>query len=780
MNDITKLYNSGDVFEVRVLGATVPGWRTPHIESGYFAADNHAAIETAFKKIDQYVGVYATINPVNKDLLARANNRFISIRQRNMSTSDSDIVRRRWLFLDIDPERPSGISATDLEKSTAYEMVTQLKSILTDKGWSEPIVIDSGNGYYLLYRIDEPVEDDGLVKRCLQSCAQLISIDGVHVDTAVHNAARIARIPGTWNRKGENMEDRPHRLAKIVSIPDTIELVNTELLTILAGDIPKPAPKHVYIERPDEPIKPGDLYNQFADVRDILEKHGWEQIGSMNGNENWRRPNKTSQGHSATWNGEVFYVFSSAAEPFEANKGYSPFAVYSLLEHNGDFKEASRALRNDGYGAQYHIETYPDVDISEFLEEISRKNSRLEEFPEHLLNPPGFMGEVIKFNNETAHKKQPILALAGALALQAILCSRKVKTKYDMYPNIMICGIAPSGSGKDHARALNRQILIESNQFHLHAEGCKSGSALANALVVQPAILFQLDEYGRFLKASRNPERNPYAYEIVSKLLILYSSSGKVWETDRYASEEKGGKIVTNPHVVVYGTTVPKSLYEGLTEESVTDGFLARTLIFDVDEHNPLRRIVESKSIPESILARAKWWGEFNPGGGNLSPDEHIIPITSDALHYMRKFPEIEAERMADMEDNPLSTLWTRTAENANKLALLYSVSADAENPVIDMAAAKWGYDLAEFLTQRMIILIGENVATTRFHAEVLMVERAIRKAGGKIDRSTLMRRVRMRSRDLDTVIDYAIQAHIIDIEMIKTGGRERTYYVLI
>ena len=65
-------------------------------------------------------GVYVTLNPVNRLLLARANNKVIEA-QRKASTADEDITRRRWLFIDLDAVRPSGISSTDAEHQVALD-----------------------------------------------------------------------------------------------------------------------------------------------------------------------------------------------------------------------------------------------------------------------------------------------------------------------------------------------------------------------------------------------------------------------------------------------------------------------------------------------------------------------------------------------------------------------------------------------------------------------------------------------------------------------------------
>jgi hypothetical protein len=98
-------------------------------------------------------------------------------------------------------------------------------------------------------------------------------------------------------------------------------------------------------------VRPGDDFNARGDVREVLRTHCWRQVrtGDAGGNEHWCRPGK-EHGTSATLKDGVFYVFSSNAPPFEPQQGYAPFAVYALLEHDGDWSAAASALRAKGYG----------------------------------------------------------------------------------------------------------------------------------------------------------------------------------------------------------------------------------------------------------------------------------------------------------------------------------------------------------------------------------------------------------------------------------------------
>lgn len=145
-------------------------------------------------------------------------------------------------------------------------------------------------------------------------------------------------------------------------------------------------------------VRPGDDFGARGDIREILTAHGWT-LAKSGDNEYWRRPGKTA-GWSATLKDRVFYVFSSNAAPFEPNKAYSPFAVYTWLEHNGDFTAAAAKLRDLGYGAPL---TSPsgDVDLSAFevvSDEVADKTPQLQDpglLPERLLYIPGFVGEVM-------------------------------------------------------------------------------------------------------------------------------------------------------------------------------------------------------------------------------------------------------------------------------------------------------------------------------------------------------------------------------------------------
>ncbi|MBM3758329.1 MAG: hypothetical protein FJW38_30680 [Acidobacteria bacterium] len=212
------LAEPNQVVELRLLQTQAKGRQLPAIMSGFF--DDFAALAQAVETYSPDAkGTYITLNPVNAALLARAANRIRVVGKDDALTGDGDVTARRWLPIDLDPTRPSGISATDEEHDVAIERAHQIREYLRHEGWPDPILADSGNGSHLLYRVDLRPEDGQAVKHCLQALAFRFDDHRVKVDQSVFNPARIWKLYGTLSRKGDDSPERPHRLAKILEVP---------------------------------------------------------------------------------------------------------------------------------------------------------------------------------------------------------------------------------------------------------------------------------------------------------------------------------------------------------------------------------------------------------------------------------------------------------------------------------------------------------------------------------------------------------------------------------
>lgn len=269
-----RFYHSpDDCFEIRAIGSN-NGRRI--IDAGFF--DDQAAAVGAVEKLvsaKRHEGIYITINPVDPALLGRANNRML---QSLAGTQDSNVKVLRRLLVDIDPERPSGISSTDPEHDFAIEHARHIGSLLLAEGWPEPLRGDSGNGAHLVYRLPELAntpENVDLLKRVLQGLNRRFSVskDGVtlKIDEKVFNPSRISKIYGTLARKGQPLKDRPHRCAQILSETFPEGQVTIEQLQAAAAEQPQPNPAQNNSQNSGA---------QRLDVPAYLEKYGIEMAGT--------------------------------------------------------------------------------------------------------------------------------------------------------------------------------------------------------------------------------------------------------------------------------------------------------------------------------------------------------------------------------------------------------------------------------------------------------------------------------------------------------------------
>ncbi|OPY55790.1 MAG: hypothetical protein A4E55_02378 [Pelotomaculum sp. PtaU1.Bin035] len=263
----------GDVVEVRVFK------NGKSYASGYF--DNRKELIRSVKRrfVDdkEFSGIYITMNPVVPALLARGKNKIRAYPEK--TTSDDEVASCRYLMIDIDAVRPAQISSSDAEKMSAKKLAVEIMKFLSGLGWGEPIFCDTGNGYQIFYRVDLPNNKASvaLLARILKALDLRFSNEKAQVDTSTYNPSRLTRLFGTYNRKGESTDDRPHRLSRLVSCPKRLKKVPAEKLEEVAA-------MGMEVENPRK--KKVDIKAQPFDLEAWMVKHGieWKTKGTWKGN----------------------------------------------------------------------------------------------------------------------------------------------------------------------------------------------------------------------------------------------------------------------------------------------------------------------------------------------------------------------------------------------------------------------------------------------------------------------------------------------------------------
>lgn len=206
---------------------------------------------------------YFVMNDIDEACYSREQHeKIVMLSKSSKTTSDKEITAIRWLLVDADPVRPSGVGATNEEKARALDTIGKVFNYLRGIGFSEPVVCDSGNGYHLMYNVKLKPDDSADVKKCLQALDMLFTDEYVSIDTSVFNPARITKVYGTIARKGADTEDRPHRASKILRVPQQIKLTSVSLIRKVGEILPEP-------EKPTY----SNGYRDRFDIDEFIHKH---------------------------------------------------------------------------------------------------------------------------------------------------------------------------------------------------------------------------------------------------------------------------------------------------------------------------------------------------------------------------------------------------------------------------------------------------------------------------------------------------------------------------
>jgi len=421
-----------------------------------------------------------------------------------------------------------------------------------------------------------------------------------------------------------------------------------------------------------------------------------------------------------------------------------------------------------------------DVDLGPLISSLTAttEQEKPKQEPDITLPPevfdgmPRLMRLAFDWTLATAIKPQPELTIAAMIALFGAILGRKVRDDYDTRTNVMILGLSPSGSGKEHPRQCCKRILYEADLAKINApERIGSHAGLISVVSTHPVRLFLLDEIGRLLLTMRDPKAS-HLYNIGTVLMQMYSSANTTWIGDAYADQSKT-KTIDQPAVSVFGTSVPGSFYRGLSIDNISDGLLGRMLLIEsqgyVSRQKP-RRL----DVPEELLDGIRsfeWGGEWEPAG-NLEkqhPRPRLVPKTAEANErheiYCR---EVDARHRTDSEDE--ATLWARTPEKEAKLALIYACCENPRSPEITLDAVNWGRKIANYSTRKLLHEAGRRVHVNREWGE--HEDRAWERLKDGMTQRDFQRATRLRKRELNEMLETWIEAGAIEIVKLEGRGR--------
>ena len=379
--------------------------------------------------------------------------------------------------------------------------------------------------------------------------------------------------------------------------------------------------------------------------------------------------------------------------------------------------------------------------VIEFVEcknlEPVKSGEHKTKIPRTILSPGGLLQDIMEYIDASSAASVPYFSLAAAITLVGNILGHRVKTETDLRTNMYTITLGYSGSGKSAPIGGVKQILLRSNAANtVGITELTSAPAIFKELSLENkrVTLMLLDEIGLVLSGLKNP--NSPARE-VPRLLMKFFSNTTGLERKSFAANDD--ILVPYSHLSLYGTSTPDRFYESISGDELTDGFLARILLFESLHDAPYPKTDIKMDVPKQIIDQVNALHPpiiFDTIDGNLmgrKPKPKVIKMLPEAADrheiLSRKYHNLKNKTKADGFGK--ATIYGRAAEHAAKLAVIHTMSLyGPKGNSIGLPSIAWAWTLVEYIIENMIVNVKSNVAETLFEKKRNRILKAMRVMG--------------------------------------------------
>lgn len=364
----------------------------------------------------------------------------------------------------------------------------------------------------------------------------------------------------------------------------------------------------------------------------------------------------------------------------------------------------------------------------------------------------GLMGAIAEWVHDTSRRPVPEFSVLSALAFCAALFGRQAVGPTGAGLNLYLVGVAGPGFGKEHPLKALQTIAIDSGKQTLIGPGeVTSGSAIEKVARKRPVFVMPWDEMGVVLQSVTGGGASAWAKTIRKVLLEVFSKATSVWSGKEHAdpTRDSSAEPIFCPTISVFGMSTPTTFYKGLTEETMTDGFIARLIVIEAKTRPERRDAPPLLVTPPSLSKMVKEWHEGLPvaplakanwNNPNMRPSLYTVPWADEAAE--RRWIAIEDWQYQQIEEHGAHDgMIGRTAEHVVKLATVRALSRNPKQPAVCVEDVDWAYAIVQRSIDCLETGAREHMAGSQFEELCKAIMRALSKAkDGELAQSALVR----------------------------------------
>lgn len=400
--------------------------------------------------------------------------------------------------------------------------------------------------------------------------------------------------------------------------------------------------------------------------------------------------------------------------------------------------------------------------------------------------PPGLVGTIARWINDSAIKPQPALALAASLCIVGTAMGRQYAGPTRTGSHIYALGIAPTGAGKDHALQATKRILTASGMGqHLGPGEFISSTAVINFMTRSPLGFCAMDEFGAFMARINSRKAGGFEKAVGAILRTAWGSSFSPMPTPEWA--QKRSTLIHAPALSLYGTSTPEEFFGALSGLDTSNGILNRFLIFpSLGRPNAVEPTASLDQVSPQIIEGLKL---IMHGQGGLVAT-NLNQADADPAAFMLKCEwgagarELYQAYLTDVEsrsdgDPEFAAFHSRAAEYAQRLAFIRAVGRTGRRADVEASDMEWGIAIARHCFSYALEAGRDYIADTEAQARAQEILRAIKSRRGKVLHRQLMEALKHRysTRDVKDTLDALHQSGAIEVLEVKTGGKPKIFY---
>lgn len=401
----------------------------------------------------------------------------------------------------------------------------------------------------------------------------------------------------------------------------------------------------------------------------------------------------------------------------------------------------------------------------------------------------GLLRDLSLWITETAIIPVPELSLAASLGLLAGLFGDKALGPTGTGVNLYMTTILDTAGGKGHPPKAIRRVSDALGAMGVVSNGDHTSYAAFERTIRRSntrSVTVVMDEFGITLQDVNNKYNRSASASIRKFLLAIYDQANSVFDGRTYASADAKGddEPIVGPALTVLGMTTAQTFFEGLTEASISDGFLNRFVFMTSStERKAIRppRLDFRVDIPDQVLSglsHATGVMEELVAGrdqGKAATNKWRVPfVGGEQGEAYQLWGDIFLWQHDERWVGDKRDIRARAAENTLRLATLRSISSYASRPAISVGDIKWAWAVV----YSSIMLVQRSIETHMVASQAEALRRAVLEAlegagGTGVAWSTLLRRRGVKGADMRQVKE-ALEWLIETREIVDMKARPR------